>query len=328
MKTKIYLLGLAVALCWLSMPVSVYAQRNHYLHEDAYYITDAVPEENGRIVFSREIKIPGKNKEEVYNQILGWMTERLAKNGNDRSRIVYTDFEKGKIAGSAAEWLVFHSLSMSLDRAWMTYQLSAICDAGKCTLRMEKINYVYEEKLHYRAEDMIADKIALNKDKNKIYRGYAKWRKKTVDFADELFSDAQNVMNSILLHDTQKQSAVQEDRKETEPVEKKAEVDFVQTSFNPDQGTLVVCVGSEPFNMTTMTVDCGGCIETKDGKQIMLLRFGPQQSLDLLKDVSSFVVKYYAKGTTTPAKEWNCRPDKTGIDLKKQEFAAEILVID
>ena len=35
----------------------------------------------------------------------------------------------------------------------------------------------------------ITDKYALNKAKTKLVRGLAKWRRKTVDFADDIFMD-------------------------------------------------------------------------------------------------------------------------------------------
>lgn len=36
---------------------------------------------------------------------------------------------------------------------------------------------------------MVTDKYALNKAKTKLVRGLAKWRRKTVDFADDMFMD-------------------------------------------------------------------------------------------------------------------------------------------
>ena len=57
-------------------------------------------------------------------------------------------------------------------------------------MEVEKIRYTYREKEKYAAEEWITDKYALNKAKTKMVRGLAKWRRKTVNFADNLFEEA------------------------------------------------------------------------------------------------------------------------------------------
>ena len=54
---------------------------------------------------------------------------------------------------------------------------------------MKKIRFTYRETEKYKAEEWITDKYALNKAKTKLVRGLAKWRRKTVDFADDIFMD-------------------------------------------------------------------------------------------------------------------------------------------
>ena len=54
-------------------------------------------------------------------------------------------------------------------------------------MEVEKIRFNYREgKEKYTAEEWIVDKYALNKAKTKLVRGLAKWRRKTVDFVDDL----------------------------------------------------------------------------------------------------------------------------------------------
>ena len=54
---------------------------------------------------------------------------------------------------------------------------------------MKKSVFTYRETEKYKAEEWITDKYALNKAKTKLVRGLAKWRRKTVDFADDIFMD-------------------------------------------------------------------------------------------------------------------------------------------
>lgn len=103
--------------------------------------------------------------------------------------MVYKD--QGVIAATGEEWLVFSSTALSLDRTWLTYQITVNCQPQKCTMEIEKIRYTYREKEKYTAEEWITDKFALNKTKTKLVRGLAKWRRKTVDFADNLLKRQQ-----------------------------------------------------------------------------------------------------------------------------------------
>ena len=322
MKIKWQQFLLMLFLLGVSIP-SV-AQKCRYAHEDEYYMAGRVPEENGRVVFSQTIQLPEKSKQEVYQDVLDWMTQRLEKNGNAKSRIVFTNPEEGVIVGTAEEWLVFHSMAMSLDRARMSYQISAFCEENTCVMRMEKIRYVYEQKHHYTAEKMITDAVALNKTQEKMYRGYAKWRNKTVDFAETLFTDAQNLMNANLLSETQNKQQVAEEV--AKPMETVADLkDLPLTVFNPTEGTLVVCVGTEPFNMTTMTVDKGGSISRKEEQDWVTLRFAENQVFEVLKKSEAFQVKYYPNGAKEPSVLLECLNKGTLPNLDEHSFEGVVL---
>jgi hypothetical protein len=54
-------------------------------------------------------------------------------------------------------------------------------------VQIEKIRYVYEQTQKYKAEEMVTDRVALNKAKTKIIIGLRKWRIKTIDFANDTF---------------------------------------------------------------------------------------------------------------------------------------------
>lgn len=171
-----------IALFCVVLPATIYAQR-----DDSKYLAGAVPEVNGKVVFSKEFSIPGMTKDEIYQRVQNWMQDRLASNNNAESRIVYSKAEDGLIVGVGKEWIVFSSSALSLDRTEINYQLSVTSEAEKCTLKVEKIRFAYREgKEKYTAEEWITDQYALNKSKTKLVLGLAKWRRKTVDYIDNL----------------------------------------------------------------------------------------------------------------------------------------------
>lgn len=180
-----------IAFVCIVIPVTLYAQK-----DDSKYLAGAVPEVDGKVVFSKEFSIPGMSEGEIYNRMQSWMEKRLAQNNNKESRIVYTKQEDGTIVGVGKEWIVFSSSALSLDRTEISYQISASCKPEKCTLEIEKIRFSYREgKEKYTAEEWITDKYALNKAKTKLVRGLAKWRRNTVNFVDNLCLSAAEALS-------------------------------------------------------------------------------------------------------------------------------------
>lgn len=173
---------LLFALFFLCLPAALL----HAQDDDSKYLAGAIPEVDGKVAFTKEFSIPGMSQDEIYERLLKWMDARLAKNENT-SRVVFSDKAKGQIVGIGDEWIVFSSSALSLDRTKILYQLTITCKPEKCIFEVEKIRFNYREgKEKYTAEEWITDKYALNKNKTKLVRGLAKWRKKTVDFVDNL----------------------------------------------------------------------------------------------------------------------------------------------
>ena len=189
MKNLTQLLFVLLCLC---LPAMLHADDR----DDSKYLAGAVPEVDGKVVFSKEFSIPGMSQDEVYDRMMKWISARLALNENN-SRVVYSEKEKGLIVGTGDEWIVFSSSALSLDRTKIFYQLSVVCQPEKCTLEVEKIRFNYREgKEKYTAEEWITDKYALNKAQTKLVRGLAKWRRKTVDFVDGLCLGAAEALSA------------------------------------------------------------------------------------------------------------------------------------
>ena len=96
-------------------------------------------------------------------------------------------------------------------------QLSDHCylQTGQLLGRTGKNRFTYRETEKYKAEEWITDEYALNKAKTKLVRGLAKWRRKTVDFADDIFMD---VAVAFGAPDTRPKSEKKKRRRSTEAV--------------------------------------------------------------------------------------------------------------
>ena len=226
MKNLTQLLFTLFCLC---LPAVLHAQDK----DDSKYLAGAVPEVDGKVVFTKEFSIPGMSQDEIYERLLNWMDARLEKNENT-SRVVFSDKEKGQIVGVGDEWIVFSSTALSLDRTQILCQLTITCQPEKSVLEVEKIRFNYREgKEKYNAEEWIVDKYALNKTKTKLVRGLAKWRRKTVDFVDDLCLGAAEALSATTV------KAPVEEKKKEEKKEVKAVVNSGPTVITPKKQVTV-----------------------------------------------------------------------------------------
>ena len=138
------------------------------------YLAGAVTLTDGKVTFNYELKAPALSQKEIYTQMLNWANERFKPEGDLQSRVVYSNEEKGEIAATAEEYIVFSSSALSLDRTRIYYQLFIYPKQGACNMEMTRIRYWYDENRdggeRYTAEEWITDD--------------------TIDLKDELFKSA------------------------------------------------------------------------------------------------------------------------------------------
>ena len=344
---------LLLALFCLCLPTMLYADR-----DDSKYLAGAVPEVDGKVVFSKEFSIPGMSQEEIYNRMMEWLTGRLAKNENT-SRIVYTDEEKGLIVGTGDEWIVFSSSALSLDRTKINYFASIIALPEKCILEIEKIRFSYRDgKEKYTAEEWITDKYALNKAKTKLVRGLAKWRRKTVDFVDELCLSAAEAL-STSTETVPVEEKVEEKKAEkaivnsgtTVIIQKKVipatplvpatpaapttsaeykviapselSADAIQTGADK----LVIVIGNEPFNMTMMTANSGGSLGKVNDKPVVFSILSPDQPYEQMENAEKYTIRFYPTGKDEPSVILECKklPSPAAMDGMPRTYVGEII---
>ena len=361
MKRLTQLLFVLFCLC---LPVALQAQKR----DDSKYLAGAVPEENGKVVFSKDFSIPGMSQGEIFERMKKWMELRLKKNQNETSRMVYVNPEKGQIVGIGEEWIVFSSTALALDRTLVNYQLTAYCQPEKCEFRIEKIRYTYREgrdQEKYTAEEWITDEFALNKKQTKLVLGLAKWRRKTVDFADELFKEATqalsvaNIDQIMLLTDEEEEKAEKKEKNELainqgptvittkqQPEAVPAETPDTQTStpqqnpykeVTPDQlptnaiqigsGKLVIVIGTDAFNMTMMTANAGGSLGKMSGKTVIYTFLSPDQPHEQLDQADTYTVRFYPNGRQEPSVILQCKklPSQEPLEGQPRMYIGEIV---
>lgn len=161
---------------------------------DEKYLEGAVPLTDGKVVWTLDVDVPGKNATDIYDIMLKCLMD-LTKTENqlEGSAVTLVNKQDHIVVASVKEWLVFKENFLMLDRAKFNYTLVAYCSDNHLKLTMSRIYYRYEEervkggKL-YKAEEWITDDNALNRKKTKLLPGSAKFRRKTIDRKDQIFS--------------------------------------------------------------------------------------------------------------------------------------------
>lgn len=162
--------------------------------KDTRYLKGAVPEVEGKVVFQRTFNTPGKTKDSLYSIMQEWAEAQVKLRKPINSRVAYSNREKGEIAVTAEEYMVFRSSALSLDRTRIYYLLQIICKDDSVSLSMSRIHYLYDENRDggqkLTAENTISDKASLNKKGTKMIRMLAKFRINTIDLKNKIFTSA------------------------------------------------------------------------------------------------------------------------------------------
>jgi len=203
-KILIMLLGL--------LPISMWAQDNSWERPEeeqeaqetakenpnAKYLRGAVPEVDGKIVFTKTIKAPGKSTKQIYSIIKEYMQKMIGEKNQINSMIITDDSTSySEIGGKYEEWLVFKKSAIVLDQTRFIYVFQAKCQNGQATLSLSHISYVYDEERdiqRMKAEDWITDDQAVNKKNTRLYPITGKFRRKTIDRKDFLFDKIESLL--------------------------------------------------------------------------------------------------------------------------------------
>lgn len=172
---------------------------NEIKEADKPYLAGAVPEEDGKVVFSCDINTGNMSAEEAFD-IAYKKIEQLTgeKNQTQKSRISLIDKNEHSIVAAFGEWLVFTNHAFVLDRALFNYLMVVNCSDGKVNVKISRLAYEYSNgrgtDLLY-AEDMITDKLMIAKDGTKLKRINRKFRVATVDRMREVLDSLQTAFS-------------------------------------------------------------------------------------------------------------------------------------
>lgn len=164
------------------------------LKEDPKYLEGAISyNADGKIEFAMETDANGKTAQQIYDIVYQYMSQLTQGDNNIASRVALVNPNEHIIANTMDEWLVFSSSFISLDRSECKYQLVANISDNHLKLTLGRINYIYEANratgFKEPAENVISDKVALNKKKNDLAKIFGKFRRLTIDRKDQIFSE-------------------------------------------------------------------------------------------------------------------------------------------
>lgn len=202
-----------IALLAISMPIFVNAQSSGIfgkkkirMQQDiSAYMQGAVPEVDGKVVFTTKIAAPGKSKAELYAALASWANLRYTPNqsrgewtdanyfcNTEYAKVAEADKNAGSLTCNGAEEMVFSNKVLAKDYTLAYYIVRLKAEEGSVTFTMSNISYLYEGGVEHAqrvtAENWIVDSQAFNK-KGELARISGKFRVKTIDLKDELIKE-------------------------------------------------------------------------------------------------------------------------------------------
>ena len=167
-------------------------------NKDEKYLRGAVPIVDGDVQWTLDVDVPGKSAQDIYDKMFKTLTDLTKSEGQlEGSAVTLVNKQDHIVVANVREWLLFSSSLLSLDRTKFNYTLIARCSDGHLNMTMNRISYKYDEERTnqvYKAEKWISDDAAVNKKNTKLYRGSAKFRRKTIDRKDQIFETIRNVL--------------------------------------------------------------------------------------------------------------------------------------
>ena len=110
MKSLLFLL--------LLLPLSLFSQE-----VDSKYLAGAVPEVDGKVVFSQTLNIPNMSQDKIFDSMLEWANKYFQPNDQTNCKVLNANKEKGEIACFGAEYLILNPESILLNKALINYHL-------------------------------------------------------------------------------------------------------------------------------------------------------------------------------------------------------------
>lgn len=165
---------------------------------DPTYGFGAVPVQDGKVTFVREIGCSGSDFSTAFRTISAFMKGRYVKPIVLSGKISESDTD---MTIHSSEKLTFKKTALVTDEAEISYTLSVKITHGKCTLTFTDISYSYEEEregsgMHFTAEEWITDEEAFNRSGSKLLKMTGKFRIKTIDLVNDIAKQVEDAIKS------------------------------------------------------------------------------------------------------------------------------------
>ncbi len=163
------------------------------------YLLGAVPEVGGKVIFEKSIAVKQPvDDNRLFNLMDKWAQNNYKAEDDLNSRVLLSDLQSRTIACAGEKYLVFKKSALVLDQAKMSYQMVMEVGSGKCNVIVRNIRYDYSDSKELQAaEQMITDKVALNKKGDKLNRYYDKFRTQTIDSINSIFRSIDVYLNGV-----------------------------------------------------------------------------------------------------------------------------------
>lgn len=162
------------------------------------FLAGAVPEVNGKVIFTFKQAYPSRSAKEIYNRMYQWLDSvSTSARQLPESGIVLFNKNENVIVAKLKEWMTFSKSALSVDRTIFNYSLIVHCADGELQVSMERLSYDYERHRETGfssiAERLITDEFALNKKKTKLNKITGKFRRGTILRKNELFEQLKHL---------------------------------------------------------------------------------------------------------------------------------------
>lgn len=173
----------------LMLPLLLNAQN------ESKYMEGAVPEVEGKVVFTRHLNVSDFNKEQIYNAMTDWISRTFT---GSTSKIIISDPDNGTILAQNQNEIVAR-IGLFPAKVKMASIIKVACGDGYCMMETSRIRYTNNPSSEKPsdiivAEEYITDKYAMNKTRTKIHKGIGDYRKGTIDIVDQNALDAQSAI--------------------------------------------------------------------------------------------------------------------------------------
>ncbi len=161
-------------------------QKEYVVNEkDRPYLAGAVPEKEGKVVFSADIPTEGATAEGNYQKAYDFLNNLAHEDcQTNKSQVAIVNPEEHSIIATYTELLTLYKAALELDRTQFNYIIIVSCTDEQVSVSLERLSFDYnytKTPTHMTAEETITDDQLLTANGTRLKKVYAKFRRAAVD---------------------------------------------------------------------------------------------------------------------------------------------------